>query len=261
MKIRFHKAHGPDLKELLADIPRRVKNTATEVGRAVSEQTAIEVQRRLGGRGGWIRIYSNSIIFLEGVEGGEWAIAGLNETRPDLFEYPAENSLLFFGAPNESDTGGLTSIMANENPWPIDVIPPLKGAYPTTATVQMHDPGTVETHREARLRSLSGVIELLQAAGGKVDENPEALVLIDRVYADIAYMARRLELGFHGYPRIPHWGPTLSKAASSGDQWASTPTVLRLVENAIKGKEPGKVATMSPTRAAELARIREASWS
>lgn len=261
MRIRIHKTHGPDLRELLADIPRRVKNTATEVGRAVSAQTAIEVQRRLGGRGGWIRVYYNSIIYLEGVNGGEWAIAGLNETRPDLFEYPAENSLLFFGSGNESDTGGISSIMANENPWPIDIIPALKAPYPTTAIVQMHDPGTVETYREARLRNLAGVIEMLQAAGGQVDLAPEALVYIDRVYADIAYMAKRLELGFHGYPRIPHWGPALSKAAASGEQWASTPAVLRLVENAVKGKEPGKVATMTPARSAELARIREASWS
>ena len=261
MKIKITKTSGPDLQALLKDIPRRVKNVATEVGRAVSEQTATEVKRRLGGHGGWVRIYYNSIIFREGMDGDNWAVAGINETHPKLFEDSAETTLLNFDSASARDVNSLVSIVANNNPWPIDVIPVIEGGYPGTATVRMYDQGTVETIREARLRNLPGVIEALKAAGGRVDESGDNILMIDRLYADLAYMAKRLELGFHGYPRIPHWGPAASKLAAQGEKWASTPSVLRLLERAVKGKEPGKVATMSPAQASELVRIREASWS
>jgi hypothetical protein len=256
MKIHLKKTAGPDLKELARDLPRRLHNVGTEVGRAISENMAEEVKKRLAGRGGWIKIYYDALIYLEGQEGNNWAVAGLSE-RDDLFEFPAENSLLTITGYPE---GSAAATLANYQPWPIDVIPPLTKAYEGTAVLQMHDPGTVKTYREARLRNLPTVVDALNEVA-QVDQSGDTLVEVERIYADIAYMARRLELGFDGYPRVPHWGPAASAASAKGDRWATSPDVMRLVESAVKGKEPGTVTTMSPAQAAELARIREATWS
>jgi len=258
MKVRVNNLSKADLKKILNDLPRRMKNVATAVGRAVSEQTAEEVTKRLEGHGGWIAdVYKKAITYYEDAEGGHWAVAGYAETRPDLFEWPAESSLLMMTQyPEDSPS----SILANYQPWPIDVIPALTSAYPGKAEVRIYDPGTVSTYRDARLRNLPTVIAALNEVA-QVDESEGALVTVERVYADVKYMAKRLELGFNGYPRVPHWGPASSALASSGERWATSPPVLRLIEAAVKGKEPGKVATMSPSKAEEFARIRKASWS
>lgn len=252
--IRLTKTSKTDLKALSKDIERRIANVGREVGRAVAERVAEEVRKRLAGRGEWPEIYRDAIIYKESAEGDKWAIAGLSD-RSELFEFPAENSLLYFAG------NGMGQYPALHNPWPLDVIPALTSGYDDTARIEMHDPSTVETYRQARLLNVPGVINALKAAGGNVDPTGETLVMIARVYADIKYMARRLELGFNGYPRIPHWAPAAALAASQGKNWATTPTVLRLVKSALKGGKPVEVAKMTASQADEFARIREATWS
>jgi hypothetical protein len=252
--IRLTKTSGPNINKMLEDLPRRIKNVGREVGRAFSEQIAAEVKRRLGGRKGWVKIYRDAIIYKESPSGDSWAVAGLDDQHPNLFEFPAETSLLYFAG------NGRGNIPAGNNPWPIDVIPPLKEGYDDTARVEMHDPGTVENYRQARMLNLPGVIDALNEVGS-VDTSGDTLVMIDKVYADIAWLARRLELGFQGYPRVPHWGPAASAASSQGDKWVSTSLVHIAVDNALQGAESAEVPQMSKAEADELARIREATWS
>jgi len=247
------------LRDLQEHLNKRIANVATEVGRAVADQTATEVKRRLGGaRSGWVRIYYEAINFLESIEGDEWAVAGLSE-RSDLFKLcPANESLLEFP---EYPPDSTTQTLASNQPWPVDLVPTIRGSYPGKAVIRPSSPTEVETYRQARLANLPNVIALLEEQGATIDDSPGAMPHVDRVYADIQYLAHRLEKGFADFPRIPHWGPALSSLRANGEKWASRPEVRRLVENAILGKEPGKVATMSPALVAELARIRASTWS
>ena len=259
--IRFRQTKGPDLRELRDDLARRVKNVGTEAGRALAERAQEEVQKRLSGHTGWVKIYRDAIIFRENDEGDHWAVAGYTTQRPDLFEYPAETTLLTIKDPGEGDEStNPTLILSQNQPWPIDVIPALTSAYPGVAEVKAYDAGTVETYRAARLGNLDNVITALKNIV-QVDESVGAYPAFQRVYADIAYLARRLELGYAGYPRVPHWGPTVGAMKSQGERWVQNPSVLRLVESALKGEDPVEVTKMSKAEAEEFARIRAASWS
>lgn len=261
MKIKFNKTQDSDLlAELLADLPRRMKNVATEVGRAVTAKTEEEVKKRLSGRGGWVQIYHDAIIYRESPEGNHWAVAGYTTAHPELFKYPAKTSLLTVSGIGNLPEGQNPSLVISQyQPWPIDVIPALTMAYPGKAEIKMYDEGTVETYREAAVRNLPAIREAIENTGFKIDE--DGFPSWDEVYADIAFMARRLELGYTGYPRVPHWGPAGSALQSQGVRWATAPAVLKLIESALRGEDPVEVAKMSSAQAAEFARIRAASWS
>jgi len=237
-------------KEIVKDLDRRLKNAGVHIGREISDKTAREVQRRLQGSG-WIRIYRDAIIYQETVEGDEWAVAGLSE-RDDLFEHPADKSLATF-----SNTG-VGKLMEVHNPWTIDTIP---GAYyrGTTITVRPASEGEVERFRAARIKNLPSILAKLEANNVRV--LPDGLpVAGDGIYADIAYLARRLELGYPGFSRVAHWGPAASNLKSSGNTWLGEPRLIRLVESAVKGREPKKVAQMTRADAEKLAKIRESTW-
>lgn len=253
MKFTIKTTGGKALKKLAADVQSRIENVGRAVGRSISDHATHEVQKRLSG-GGWIRIYREAIQFLESTKGDNWAIVGLSET--ELSEFPADESLGYVSG----DGGILAAYQAPGAGWPLDLIPPVKEGY-KSIIVQMAPASAVEEQRAAKLRILPNVIGLLGAAGFSVDTTWQLPVYAaNGIFADIAYLARRLELGASGFPRVAHWGPTTSKMRSDADSWATDPATLRLVEKALKGKEPGRVAEMSEAYAADLARLRAATW-
>lgn len=240
-----------DLKRLADDIPRRINNVGRVVGRAVAERTAAEVRGRLVG-GGWIAIYRNGIFYKELPDGTEWAVAGFSEV--ELSDPPADTSLFWFvGA-------GLGNPLSFYNPWTLDLIPAIRGGYDDTVVVRMVAPAAVESRRAELAPIVPNVVQALQDAGAQI--LPDGEVVIDgHVYADLAFMARRLELGYEGYPRIPHWGPAASAANSNVSSWVSEGSVITAVEDVlVNGKEPGKVVEMSESERDALAKLREATW-
>jgi len=255
MKINLSASKRPEeFKKLIDDIPRRVQNVGRELGRAFSTKVQKEVTKRLMGHGGWVKIYREAIFYRETSEGDEWAVAGLVRDN-NLFKYPAETSLASFTATGQ----GIW--LAEYNPWPIDVIP--SATYKGTKIVVRAAPESeVQALRAARLANLPALLSELAARGIQVDPTGDTLPDVPNgVFADIAYLAKRLELGYPGFPRLPHWGTTAGIASSQGNRWLSTPTTLRLVENALKGEEPGTVVQLSKAEASELARLRSAAWS
>lgn len=253
MKISFTGKPKGDLKTLQADIEKRITNVGRHLGRHVADNTTREVQRRLKGSG-WIRIYRQAIIYRETPDGGEWAVAGLAEltNRPELFRNLASTSLAAF-----SPTGD-GRWPSEYNPWPLDMIP---AAFYRGSTILVRNApeATVEGERGKRARNLPTLLRVLSERGIAVRDDGLP-VAENGIFADIAYLARRLELGYPGFPRIPHWGPAASTAEAAGNRWLKEPNLLRLVEGAIKGAEPGEVPQMSRAEASDLARLREATW-
>lgn len=257
--MNFRLTKDPKLQALLDDLPRRVKNVGTEVGRVLAEKTGEEVRRRLAGRSGWVKIYHDAIIYRENDDGNQWAVAGYTTAHPELFAYPADTSLLVVDPGNLPEGENPSLVLAQYQPLPIDVIPALTQAYPGTASIRMYDAGTVETYRQAALRNLSAIREGIQNTGYQIDEN--GTPTWTKVYADLVFMARRLELGYSGYPRVPHWAPALTALQTKAPAWSSSSAVLKLVEKALNGGDPVEVTKMSASEASEFARIRAATWS
>lgn len=250
MKFKLTGKWNAAAQSFQKDITKRLENVGRHLGRQLSENTAYEVTKRLKGSG-WIQIYRDAIIYLETPEGDEWAVAGLS-SQEGLFKFPAEKSLASF-----SPTGD-GRWPAEYNPWPIDMIP--AATYRgTSIIVRAAGTAQVEQYRAARARNLPTLLQVLAERGIAVRD--EGLPVADNgTYADIAYLAQRLELGYPGFDRVPHWAPAASTLERSGDSWLGEPKLLRLVDDAIKGKEPGQVAQMSRAEASDLARLREATW-
>lgn len=251
MKIRFEGEFPSELKALEANLQKRLDNAGRHMGRAVAGHITEAVKSRLRGSG-WIEIYRNAIFYRETPDGKQWAVAGLSQ-QDRLFEFPARTSLAAFTATGDGQWP------AEYNPWPIDMIP-AANYRGTTIVVRSESEGSVETYRQARSRNLPTLLAKLAEQNVSVvpGGTPTAA---NGVFADIAYLARRLELGYPGFPRVPHWGPTAGAARSSGDRWLKDPVLLSLVEDAIKGVEPVEVPQMSKSEADALAKLREATWS
>jgi len=249
--IRFNsKLSDAEVKRLVDDVPRRVNNVGRAVGRAVADNVADEVKQRLVGAG-WISIYRKGIFYKELPTGDEWAVAGFSKV--ELSDPPADTTLFWFAGK------GLGSVLSFYNPWTLDAIPAVKGGYNDTVVARMMSESAVTSRRTELAPILPAVRTALADAGAQIE--PDGQVIIDgEVYADLAFMARRLELGFEGYPRVPHWGPAASAAHANVGRWVSDSRVLSLVEDALVGEEPGKVVEMSKAERDELARLREATW-
>lgn len=250
MKFKLTGKWNDTAKSFQKDITKRLENVGRHLGRQLSEKVEYEVTKRLKGSG-WIRIYRDAIIYRETPEGDEWAVAGLS-SEENLFKFPTDKSLAAF-----SPTGD-GRWLAEYNPWPIDMIP--AATYRgTSIIVRSAATAQVESYRAARARNLPTILQVL--AEQKINVRDDGMPVADNgIFADIAYLARRLELGYPGFDRIPHWGPAASVVERSGDAWLGEARLLRLVDDAIKGKEPGQVAQMSRAEASDLARLREATW-
>lgn len=249
MKINLDGEVSAGLLALKNDLRQRLDNVGRQLGRTLAEKITDEVKGRLQG-GGWIKLYRDSILYRETPEGTEWSVAGLSK-QENLFKFPAATSLVAFTPTGDGRWP------AEYNPWPIDMIPAAN--YRGTSVVVRSAPeSTVEGYRAARANNLPALLAVLAEQNISVD--PEGFPNVAGVYADIAYLARRLELGYPGFPRIPHWGPASGAAESSGPRWLTSPDVLRLVEEAINGQVPIEVPLMSKAEASELARLREVTW-
>lgn len=250
MKFKLTGKWNAAAQSFQKDITKRLENVGRHLGRQLSENTAYEVTKRLKGSG-WIQIYRDAIIYRETPDGSEWAVAGLSDEE-NLFKFNAYRSLASFTPTGDGRWP------AEYNPWPIDMIPPAN--YRGTSLIVRIASGTVvEEYRAARARNLPTLLQAL--ANQNISVRDEGLPVVDNgVFADIAYLANRLELGYPGFDRIPHWGPAASVVERSGDSWLGEMQLLRLVDDAIKGKEPDKVAQMSRAEASDLARLRELTW-
>jgi hypothetical protein len=251
MKISFSSSFSQEPQRFIDDLRRRIDNAGRHMGRAVAGRIAGEVTKRIQGSG-WLQIYRDAITYRETPDGTEWAVAGLSKEE-NLFKFPADSSLASF------EPVGDGRWPAEYNPWPIDMIP-AANYRGTTIVVRGASKSSVESYRAARANNLPTLLAVLAEQNISVD--PEGFPTADGgAYADIAYLAQRLELGYPGFPRKPHWGPAASVAESSGDRWLTSPDLVRLVDLALAGASPGEVAQMTKAEAAELDRLREATWS
>ena len=242
------------IKQLMDEVPERIVNVRRVVGRAIADKITEEVQRRIPRGTGWYGIYRNAIAFKESPEGDDWAIAGFSQT--ELSAIPAETSLVYFNGAGQWDR-----LLMPYNPWPIDMIPVINKVYSDKVDPLPTSEATVAGNRD-RLQNLMPTIhQALIDAGASILGDDADLSIGGKPVVDLSYLAQRLELGYGGFPRHPHWGPTTSKANTEAVKWGTTGAVIAKVDHALSGGDVGVVDEMTAAEAADLAARRASSWS
>lgn len=253
MKIRVYTTSTMSIRALEQALPERIAAARRVIGRAVAERLAQEVKDRIPARGGWYKIYRDALTFRESAVGNEWAVLGLSPV--DLRTPPVNETLIAFGG-----TSPEGSILKPYNPWTIDMVPPIVGGYRDAVLVRAASESSVLQQRDRLAPLLPTVVDALDTAGFRVLDDSNLLTIGGQVMADIAYLAARLEVGYPGFPRVPHWGPVVAKARSSVESWVTATDVVSRVDQALAGAAVPVVNEMGPTEADVFRELREATW-
>lgn len=254
MKINTRPGKNADLKALAKALPKRVQNVQRAIGHSIAEHISKTVQSKIPTRGGWYSIYRNAITYRGTADATEWSVAGLAEI--ELSDPPATTTLVAFAG-----LDALGAALKPFNPWVIDLIPPVVGGYRDAVLARIANESSVDAERDRLAPLLPNVVDLLTSAGGRIGNDADPVIISGRTYADIAFMARRLEVGISGFPRVPHWGPAAGKAASNMEAWMGSPKITGDVTKAFSGVEIPAVNVMSKAEATNLAQLREATWA
>lgn len=185
------------VKRQFEALPQRLENVRKALGAQIASEIRDDVRKRLPGSDGWLGIYRDAIDFYN--DGKEWVVAGDKEV--DMTILDAEITLLTF-APDDAPS----KILAQYNPWPLDLVPALTQSYVSRVSVQPNGEGDVVARRAALVPILPQIITKLTQAGYAVQQYGLAQ-FNGRVTADLNYLSKKLEYGFAPMPRVPHWRP------------------------------------------------------
>ena len=157
---------------------------------------------------------------------GVWGVGGMAELQFSQME--AESTLLWFQEGDDS-----AAVLAQYNPWTIDMLPAVDGGIYSDALVRPGSESEVQHHRERLAGSTKSIKVLLERVGKKTDD-AQLPKINGRIYADLDFLARRLEFGLGGFDRTPHWGT----AETDLDGIVKDPNLARAVDRALGDKEP-----------------------
>jgi hypothetical protein len=229
--IRFGFTQDIDkILDQLETLPDRLALAEQEAGAMISARLADEVRKKIPSGGGWLDIYRDAIEYIE-LGKGNYGILGVAEVSFTNLE--AETTLLWFQGGDQA-----SQVLAQYNPWPIDALPAVKGGIASDALVKPASESEVTHHRQRIAGSLSSIVALIARVGANVD--PNGLVSINgQVFADLDFMARRLEFGLGGFPKVPHWLPALQTV----DKIVHSEGVAKVLKKAL---EEGRRGAKSP---------------
>ncbi len=240
MKFRVEQTTPPP-KNIARDVERRMKAARDELARQAASNVADAVVKKIPS-GGWYTIYREAIQYFESADGTRWGVAGLYPAALSRFD-ASESQVIFSGSSQ------VAQIMASRNPWTIDMIPAYTGGYRAQAIVKHASVSEIDSHR----KRLEGVIDEVKTelltAGGAI-ELRGLPVIAGKVFADIAFLAMRLEHGLGGLPRRPVWLKTWNELRSKLPGWERE--ALPRIEYVLRGSP---TRTPLPAMPEELLRI------
>lgn len=198
-------------KRFAAETKRRVADASQEIASHLADRTAAAVREKIPD-GGWFTIYKLAIQYFEDPSHAKWLVQGKFPTA--LSNLPADSTQIEIYGDTE-----IASIMKGHNPWTIDMIPSIVGGYRANAKARQASSSEVKAHRKRLTEVLPDVVDALKAAGAVIEQR-EFPTIAGRVYADIAFMGKRLEHGLGGLPRKPHWLPAWRELQGQAGRWA-----------------------------------------
>lgn len=199
MQFKFTKIDPSGLKKQLQAMPKRLDAARYLMGQNIAENLQEEVKKRIPQESGWLDIYRDAIKF--SYDGKQWFVAG--EADVDIDDLSAETTLLNFGSSDKQ-----SQILANYNPWPLDLVPGIERPYGATVEALAAGESEVEARRQELLTQLPSVRANLTKAGFQWNAF-ELPIFNGRVTADLAFLGQRLELGHGPFKSAPHWKPAV----------------------------------------------------
>jgi hypothetical protein len=199
----------PNLSSMRRNVQKAVDAASVVIGTKLAEALLVEVLKRIPKTDVWTKLYRNSLrvevqppdVFLL-----------VADTDADLQTFPADKTAVFVEGDNV-----VASILKRYNPWPIDMLPAIKGG--ATIDLRTVPSGLAETNklRENLLPEMEAVKEALSKEGFTV-ENGGIPVFNGRTYFDLKFMAMRLEHGLGPFKPTPHWGPAKKATVDQVDR-------------------------------------------
>lgn len=248
--IKFDVKKSIELNRLIDDIPNRIDNARRAIGQEIADKIENEVSRRIPTNSVWMRIYKNAITYKETLNSFRWAVAGYADVP--YGHLPAAETLIIF-----SGISQLGQILKPYNPWTVDTIPPVIGGYREAIVARPATESSVNNERNRLLIVLSIVNDALINAGASIDAQGSSPEINGKVYADLIFMAEKLETGGAGFSRVPHWSTAANKVETSMETWIKSRQIVDNVNDALLGASFAPTNIMSEAEADFLERIRD----
>lgn len=201
-----------DDKELQAEI-NRLRTAIPEAAEAGGGAALKELMERLRDRviqmipnkGGWYDLYKKSIKVVD--KGSDQYELTTTVAEISFGDIDAENSVITISGDDEA------SILIGQNgPWTVDTLPALADGINGTLQATP-DVSEVNTIRTRQLANRSSIVNKLKNLGVTVLPFDGTLPKVNgRVYADVPFLAMRLEYGLGGFPRTPIWSRIVTEA-------------------------------------------------
>jgi len=193
-----------DIKRQYKELPSKIQNLKYDIGSTIAKFTLDEVKKHIPFSGEWYQIYRNALKFY--YDGKEWAVAGYADVN--IKDVDAKITLVRFG---KGDDG--SAILAEYNPWPIDMIPPTAKGYTSVINLYPASTSEVESNRKRLLAIYDNIKIRLGKAGYSVREG-DLPILAGKKTVDLKYLSQRLEYGLGPFRHSPHWSKTVSKMST-----------------------------------------------
>ena len=234
IKIKIRKINEDSIVKNLKGLGKALNDIKLTIGDSIAEDLKESLINKISsiGSGEWLKLYKEAINF--SYSNGRWVITGEREISADFLD--ADKNLIIFG-----NTDAASSVLANYNPWPLDLIPALSRSY-SKITVRLDSESNIEAQRKRILSKWPEIKRKLQEKGYNITEY--SLPKFEgKIVADLGALAKQLEFGLGPFQKQPVWQKTVSEL--TGKLTDITKKLNLDLENTLKNGR-SKVREISP---------------
>jgi len=193
-----------NISKIIPTIKRAVGALQKDISLNLAEKIREEVVNKIPDKGGWYKIYRESIKVIE--DNNTIKVVGKPEVS--MTTLPAAETVLFI-----EGVGGIAAVLQVYNPWPIDMLPAIQGGVTVSVRAVPSSLKETNTLREELYPQMGKIRTELENAGATIVENGMPKIN-GKIYVDMGFLSKRLEFGIGPFPPIPHWRPAINKAKS-----------------------------------------------
>jgi len=217
VKFRVQLEQSEPISQLVRELPARFDRIGLHLAKTLAQHALNDVKRRIPNKGGWYLIYRQALA----VFGSGRQLVAAGYANLSIPVVPSATGLISF-----DNSTPVARVLSPYNPWPIDLIPPVRGGYDLDVVVTATSESAVEAERSRLGRLVPIIRQALTAAGATLESETASVWIRGNLYTDIPFLASVLE------KTRPHWSPaaqnTLRSGLSRGAREADNVTKLML---------------------------------
>ena len=193
-----------EFEEEIELLKKSIPKAALEASRAgvhkVAEKLRQQIISSIPDEGGWYDLYKDSIVINVLDEDNVEVTTTINNISYGQID--ASDSLIWISGPN-----AVAQFLGLQNPWPLDMIPALGDGLTADLLVRPASEREVENHRSRLMLDRGRIVSVLTQTYNEVvlEFDPELPNINGKIVADVPFLAKRLEYGLGGFPRVPVW--------------------------------------------------------